>query len=199
MRTMLSLFTLCSLWCGAMAGPVTVGVSSATTMANINSSYPNPLVIVIPVVGAALFVLALAICCCSCRPKRQQRQEPPRRSRMGHQRMSSNSPYGLGLLRSPQEAGDHGYMPGYVEQDVPPPYSRSPSPQPHGDLSPSQQHRRSNSLVPTIWLDTGDIQDEESRKLLEPPSPAVSRIGSPSLQIWTPPLSPTPKRAQNTP
>ena len=177
----------------AAAGPVTVGVSSTAAMATMNSSYQNPLVIVLPLVGAAFLILFLAVCCCSCRRRkvRYARTAVNTSSQYSH----NNHPYGLGILPPSRTAGGYAQLDPASEEMLPPYTPRLTSASERLDASPSGYEYGPNSPLPSIWVHSSDA-GEESQKLLNTPSPVVSRTGSPSLQIWTPPIPSSPPNVQ---
>jgi hypothetical protein len=182
---------------GASAGPVTIGMSSTAAMVGAGGTYLNPLVIVLPMAGAAFLVLLLAVCCCSFR-RRRGGPRNLRTSKVSNRATRRNAHYGLGLIPASRMADGYTYLSTSTNGDIPPPYSpRSSSPSLYGESSLAEPMRFPGSPLPSISLDDVEGQNEEGRKLLNAPSPLVSRTGSPSLQIWTPPL-PSSIRAQHS-
>jgi hypothetical protein len=166
------------------AGPVTVGMSSTAVMAGSSSYTLNPLIIVVPLVSFAVVLLILSLCCCLCRG----RDNPSRpTARPTHWRYSNP-------IRV-QYPGSHvtGYtqLSGVAATEPLPVYSPS-------TISPASSNRGHSrnpatkylGLVGNPWENGRSNTETTTGGLLEPPSPLISRTGSPSLQIWSPPLSP---------
>jgi hypothetical protein len=166
------------------AGPVTVSMSSAAVMAGSSSYTLNPLIIVVPLISFAVVLLIMSLCCCLCRGRNNPSRPTARPTHWRYSnpiRMHYLGPHGTG----------HTQLVGLANPKPPPAYSPSIS-------SPSSNHRghtgspasKHLGLVGNPW-ETGHSHVEATAgALLEPPSPLISRAGSPSLQIWTPPLSP---------
>jgi hypothetical protein len=167
------------------AGPVTVGMSSTAVMAGPSSYTLNPLIIVVPLVSFAVVLLLLSLCCCLCRG----RNNPSRpTARPTHWRYSNP--------RRVHYTGPHGtvytQLAGLAATEQPPAYSPStrspPSTHPDHAGTPATKYLRLEGGNP--WESGRSHADAVNGSFLEPPSPLVARTGSPSLQIWTPPLSP---------
>lgn len=160
----------------ATARPVTLGTSSASVAASMNGTSINPLVFVVPLVGAAVCVLLLASCC-SC--QRRKNRQLAKASNTPSRERRDDTYYGLGVVSSARANGEYAHLSDSVDEETLPPYTPTP-PVPA---------RLSNALAST-WTRSYDGDEAETGKFLSAPSPAISRTGSPSLQTWSPRISP---------
>lgn len=170
----------------AIAGPVTIGTSSTAMVAGGNAYTLNPLVIVVPLVGFALLLLVLSVCCCICRGRNSQSRPA---SRPTHWRYSNP----MRPLPPRADVSEYAHLSSVAYSEPPPAYSpvlSAPSSRPRGtNGSHASKYLR---LAGNPWEDNHTSAEDLNGGLLNPPSPLVARTGSPSLQIWTPPVSPTP-------
>lgn len=159
----------------ATARPVTLGRSSAAIAASTNGSSISPLVFVLPLAGAAVCLLLLAFCC-SC--QRRRYLHVAKASKTPNRQSRDDTYYGLGIHPSSRANGGYTHLSEPVNQELPPYTPRPVVPARKSDTSPSR------------WAVFDNGEGAEKGKLLSPPLPIVSRTGSPSLQIWSIPISP---------
>ena len=164
------------------AAPTGIGLASTSTVIG-TSNTSHILAWLIPAICVAFAVLALAACSCSFR-----RRKPASRTSyqcVRRQSYTSAIPHSeahrrLRISTQPTTTGPS-----------PPPYTLSPCPESAYPVNSAFPGSPSSLDVVKIYLG-----DEENGHLLSAPSPIISRTGSPSLQIWTPPPTPPARSLQ---
>ena len=160
------------------AAPTGIGLASTSTVIS-TSSTSHILAWLIPAICVTFAVLALAACSCSFRrrkPASRTSYQCVRRQSYTSAIPQSEAHRRLRISTQPTTTGPS-----------PPPYTLSPCPESAYPVNSAFPGSPSSLDVVKIYLG-----DEENGHLLSAPSPIISRTGSPSLQIWTPPLTPPP-------
>ena len=172
----------------ATAGPVTLGTSSASVAASMNGTSINPLVFVLPLVGAAVCVLLLGFCC-TCQRRRNLHLN--KASKICNKSRSDHMYHGLGIVHSSTANGVCAHLSDPRDYEMLPPYTPRPGVSTGQiDMAPAANGMRQHSHIPAILV-LANKEEVDGQKLLSPPAPLMSRTCSPSLQIWSPQMSPS--------
>lgn len=158
------------------AAPTGIGLASTSTVVG-DSGTSHILAWLIPAICVAFAVLALAACSCSFR----RRKQANRTSYQCARRQSDESATPESEINRRLRINTQPFTAG----SSPPPYSLSSFPD--SAYSFNSAFPGSPSTRDTVKRYLGD---EQNGYLLSAPSPIISRTGSPSLQIWTPPPTP---------